>query len=101
MDRTKTAARNAAEHIRCIARDRYSTYVMLVSLCYAKRKMLLSDSAADAFGDLYERIVTNSSHDEYPMRFAQKIFATDFYLSDAKAFKGVLDELPNDPMSLQ
>lgn len=74
---------------------------MLVSLCYAKREMLISDSAADAFGDLYERTVKNSSCDGYPMRFAQIIFATDFYLSDTKAFKGVLDELPNNPMSLQ
>ena len=57
----------------------------------------------------YVKIATNIFDLQIPNRWfsssneilVKKIFATDFYLSDAKTFKGVLDELPNDPMSLQ
>lgn len=95
--KTEPAARNAAEHIRRIARDRYSSYVMLVSLCYAIREMLLSDSAADAFGDLCERIATNSSCDGYPMRFCAENLHNGFL---PQRHQGVLDEFPDDPDEL-
>ena len=105
MENSKSIVWKAADALRSSVRDRYCSYIVVMTICHAKRAILLHGRDCcgnDAgFNDKLYEVVLETSADEHVAHLVKDVLLTNRYLdAPGDVVARVYEMLPNDTNEL-